>query len=97
MTIKADTWLYVLIQKRGANDQIVGQMDTEHDISYIPAFKSKEEAQQAMFHLKLERKRKYEVQAVIYEDLADHAREDGFVIFVLDEEGTVIERLPAVS
>ena len=97
MTIKADTWLYVVIQKKGVNEQIVGQTDTEQDLSYIPAFKSKEEAQQAMFHLQLEKKSKYEVQAVIYEDLASHAREGGFVIFLLDEEGKVLERLPAAS
>ena len=97
MTINADTWLYVVIQKKGVNEQIVGQRDTEHDLSYIPAFKSKEEAQQAMFRLQLEKKSKYEVQAVIYEDLASHAREGGFVIFVLDEEGKVLERLPAAS
>ena len=95
MTIKADTWLYVVIQKKGVNEQIVGQTDAEHEISYIPAFNSKADAQQALFHLHLEKKSKYEVQAVIYEDLADHAKEGGFVIFVLDDEGKIIQRLPA--
>ena len=71
MTIEATTWLYVAIQKTGPNEQIVGQTESEHDISYIPAFFSKEAAQQAMFHLHLEKKKKYEVQAIIYEDLLD--------------------------
>ena len=95
MTVQATTWLYVAIQKIGNAEQIVGQTDTEHDVSYIPAFLSKETAQQAMFHLHLEKKGKYELQAIIYEDLAQHAIEDGFLIFVLDEEGKVVERLPA--
>ncbi len=95
MTIEATTWLYVAIQKTGPNEQIVGQTDTEHDISFIPAFLSKEAAQQAMFHLHLEKKKQHEVQAIIYEDLARHAAENGFLVFVLDEEGTVLERLPA--
>jgi hypothetical protein len=95
MTVQATTWLYVAIQKIGNAEQIVGQIDTEHDISYIPAFLSKEAAQQAMFHLHLEKKGKYELQAIIYEDLAQHAMEDGFLIFVLDEDGGVVERLPA--
>jgi spore cortex formation protein SpoVR/YcgB (stage V sporulation) len=94
MTIEATTWLYVAIQKTGPNEQIVGQTDSEHDISYIPAFLNKEAAQQAMFHLHLEKKKKYEVQAIIYEDLARHAVENGFLIFVLDEDGKVVERLP---
>lgn len=94
MTIKATTWLYVAVQKNGAREKIVGQTDTENDISYIPAFLSKESAQQAMFHMHLEKKKKYEVQAIIYEDLANHAVEGGFVIFVLDDDGNVLERLP---
>jgi spore cortex formation protein SpoVR/YcgB (stage V sporulation) len=95
MTIEATTWLYVTIVKTGPSEQIVGQTDAEHDISFIPAFLSKEDAQQAMFHLHLEKKKKYEVQAIIYEDLARHAVENGFLIFVLNEDGEVLERLPA--
>ena len=97
MTIEATTWLYVAIQKIGPQEQIVGQTDTEHDISFIPAFMDKESAQQAMFHLHLEKKKKYEVQAIIYEDLAHHAVDNGFLVFVLDEDGKVLERLPAAS
>ncbi len=97
MTIEATTWLYVAIEKTDPNEQIVGQTDTENDISFIPAFLSKEAAQQAMFHLHLEKKKKYETQAIIYEDLSRHAVENGFLIFVLDEDGKVMERLPAAS
>jgi hypothetical protein len=97
MTIEATTWLYVAIQKTGPNEQIVGQTDTEHDISYIPAFRDKEVAQQALFQLQLEKTKKIEVQAIIYEDLARHAAENGFLVFVLDEDGKVLERLPAAS
>jgi spore cortex formation protein SpoVR/YcgB (stage V sporulation) len=95
MTVQANTWLYVAIQKIGNAEQIVGQTDAEHDVSFIPAFLSKEAAQQAMFHLHLEKNGKYEVQAIIYEDLAHHATQGGFLIFVLDEEGNVVQRLPA--
>jgi len=95
MTIEANTWLYVAVQKNGPGEQIVGQSDPEHDIAFIPAFLSKESAQQAMFHLHLEKKKKYEVQAIIYEDLARHAMEGGFMIFVLDDDGKILERLPA--
>jgi spore cortex formation protein SpoVR/YcgB (stage V sporulation) len=96
-TIQANTWLYVTVQKSGSGEQIVGQTDAESDISFIPAFLNKESAQQAMFHLPLEKKKRYEIQAIIYEDLAVHAAESGFLIFVLDEDGKVLERLPAES
>ncbi|GAB6906584.1 conserved hypothetical protein [Desulfosarcina cetonica] len=97
MTVNANTWLYVVIQKVGREDQIVGQTDAESKIAFIPAFYNKETAQQAMLHLHLERKHKYELQAMIYEDLARHAIDGGFVIFVLDEDGKVLERLPDVA
>ncbi len=97
MSIDATTWLYVAIGKSGSDEQIVGQTDTGNDISFIPAFKSKEAAQQAMFHMHLEKKRQYEIQAMICEDLMRYAADGGFVIFVLDEDGKVLERLPALS
>jgi hypothetical protein len=97
MTIQATTWLYVAIQTSGSDEQIVGQTDAQHDISYIPAFLDKETAQQALFQLQLEKKKKIEVQAIIYEDLARHAADNGFLVFVLDEDGKVLERLPAAS
>jgi len=95
MTIEATTWLYVAIEKTGADDRIVGQTDTEHDVSFIPAFLNRDAAQQAMYQMHLEKKKKYEVQAIIYEDLARHAVQGGFLVFVLDEDGKVMERLPA--
>jgi hypothetical protein len=75
MTIEATTWLYRRhLQFPETSEQIVGQTDGEHDIAFIPAFLDKESAQQAMFHLHLEKKKKYEVQAIIYEDLAQPRR-----------------------
>lgn len=97
MTINATTWLYVIIQKAGTDERIVGQTDHELDLSFIPAFQDKETAQQAMVHLKLEKQSTYEVQAMIYEDLARYAAEGGFLIFVLDGAGAVVARPPAVS
>ena len=94
MSIEPTTWLYVAVRKTGQAEEIVGQNDTENDIAYIPAFQNKEAAQQAMFHLHLEKKSKYEVQAIIYEDLARYAVDGGFLIFVIDEDGKVIYRLP---
>ncbi len=36
---------------------------------------------------------KYEVQAMLYEDLVDRIRGQGFMIFVLDEAGAVLEKI----
>lgn len=92
-TITATTWVYVLIQNPGSNEQIVGQHDSKDDISYIPIFLSKEAAAQGSLHMVKEKGQKYEVQAIIYEDLEPFAAKGGFILFVVDEEGRVMEQV----
>ena len=93
MTIEATTWLYVTIVKTGPSEEIVGQTDTENDISFIPAFLDKEEAQRSYHFLVRDEKKKDEFQAIIYEDLAQHARDNGFLIFILNASGKILEKI----
>ena len=91
--IDATTWVYVLIQNPGGNEQIVGQHDKESDTSFIPAFLGKEAAEQGVIFMPREKGHKYEIQAIIYEDLDRFAVENQFLIFILDEDGKVKEKL----
>ena len=36
--IKATSWVYVLVQNPGGDEQIVGQKDSDNDIAFIPLF-----------------------------------------------------------
>ena len=40
-----------------------------------------------------DRGEKYEVQAVMYEELAEHAKEGGFMLYALTNDGTIEEKL----
>lgn len=91
--ISATTWVYVLVQNPGGEEQIVGQRDTKNDIAFIPMFLDKDSAMQGVVHMVKERGKKYEVQAIIYEDLAGYAAQGGFILMVLDEQGQVIDKL----
>lgn len=91
--ISATTWVYVLVQNPGGNEQIVGQRDTENDIAFIPTFLDKDSALQGVVHMVKEQGQKYEVQAIIYEDLAGYAAKEGFVLMVLDGKGQVLDKL----
>lgn len=96
--IDADAWVYVMVQNPEKGDQIVGQVDTDNDISFIPMFMDKESATQGLIHMAKEKGAKYEIQAILFEDLEKYAAESQFLIFVLDDEGRVIDkRAPSPS
>jgi hypothetical protein len=93
LKISAASWVYVLVQNPGTDEQIVGQQDTKDDIAFIPMFLDKDSAIQGVMHMVKERGQKFEVQAIIYEDLAGYAAKGGFILFVIDENGRIIDKL----
>lgn len=90
--IDAHSWVYVLVQNPGTDDQIVGQTDTENNLSFIPMFLDKESATHGAIHLPKQKGRKYEIQAIIFEDLEKYAAEGQFILFVIDDEGKIIDK-----
>ena len=92
-SIKADTWVWVVIQEPDGNGQILGQQDQEKDLSFIPTFFDKEEALQALPHLVRDRTGKYEIQAIQFNNLAKHAKESGFMLFILNGAGEVLDKM----
>jgi hypothetical protein len=92
-TTAATDWLYVVVQNPETDAQIMGQHDEVNDIRFIPAFKSKEDAQQGLLQLPTTRGFKYEIQAMILEDLQRHASTQGFLLFVLDTDGRILEQI----
>ncbi len=85
-----NAWIYVIIQDPGAAEQFVGFMDETRQKPYIPAFKTKEEAQNALIHFSLARDKKYEIQAVIFAELAKDALQNDFLIYLLDGDGKIL-------
>lgn len=95
-TIDANTWVYVVVRDPEKNEQIVGQHDDKADIAYIPAFLDKEAAVMGIGRMAKTQGQKYEIQAIIFEDLVTNAGQGGFFIFILDENGkSVAQYTPA--
>lgn len=92
--IEDSSWVYVMVRNSGTNDQIVGQIDKEKDINFIPTFLTKEAAQQAVLFIPKQKGKKIEIQAIIYEDLSRYANNNDFLIFILDENGKILS-MPA--
>ncbi len=91
--IKKDQWVWVVIQDPGGVEQFLGQQDAKNDETFIPVFLEKEEAQQGLSFLVREKGLKYEVQAILYEDLSQRAGEYGFMLFLLNGAGEVLEKI----
>ena len=49
--LKADTWIWVIVQDPSGNEQFLGQHDDEKDVSFIPAFYEKDDARQCLIQL----------------------------------------------
>lgn len=88
--IENSRWVFVMVQNPGADEQIIGQIDEEKEINFIPTFLSKEAAQQAVLFMPKEKGKKIEIQAIIFEDLSRYAKENNFLIFILDEDGKIL-------
>ena len=88
-----DQWVWVVVQDPGGNEQFLGQHDEQEDISFIPAFTDKEAAQQGVLNLMRDPGHKYEVQATLREELVKDAAAGGFVVFLLNESGDILEKI----
>jgi hypothetical protein len=88
-----DKWVWVVVQDPGDQEKFLGQYEKQEDISFIPTFHSKETAQQCFMNMARLKGSKYEVQAILYEELAKEAATGGFMIFMLNENGEVLEKI----
>ena len=88
-------WFYCIIQNPETNqDQLMGFKDDKTNMDFIPIFKTKEEAQQCFLLMPKDvMNQKYEVQAVIKEDIIAQAKNTGHKIFLMDEKGSIKQEL----
>lgn len=91
--IQGNPWVWVVVLDPGGNEQFLGKHDKEKDISYIPTFLKKEEALQYLKDLTSDDKKKYEIQAIQWDQLAGDAAQHGFLLFILTSEGKVLEEI----
>ena len=91
--LKSDTWIWVIVQDPGGKEQFLGQHDKDKGESFIPAFYQKEDAQQCILQLKTDKTKKYEIQAICFDELAKDAQKNGFMIFMLKENGEIAKKI----
>ena len=90
---KASTkgWVYVVVCDPEKEATFLGLYNEDKDIHFIPAFESKDAANDCFLSLPREKGRKYEIQAVHIEELYEDAEKNGFAVAIIDNEGNVID------
>jgi len=91
--LKPDTWIWVVIQNPGADEQFLGQEYEDQKMSFIPAFFEKEDARQCLVHMTTNKGDKHEVQAILYDELVQSAVKNKFKIFMLNADGEILEKI----
>jgi len=91
--IQGNPWLWVGVLDPGGDEQFLGQYYKDEDVSFIPTFLEKEEAIECLEHMTRDEKKKYEIQAILYEELAHDAGEHKFMLFILNGAGEVLEKI----
>ena len=91
--IGGNPYVWTIIRENKGNEEYVGQHDADSDISFIPAFLIKDEALKGYHIFKKEVGWKYEVQAVRFSELLKDARSNHFMIFILDGDGKILEKI----
>ncbi len=88
-------WYYVVIQNPGLpSEELMGFETDVIPAPFIPAFKSKEEAQQCFLMMPKDvMNKKYEIHAIIKEDLLEQAKSNDCKLILMDEKGSIKEEL----
>ncbi len=90
--LEGNPFVWVTVMDPGANEQFLGLHDEAEGVDFIPVFKEKDDALKCYHFMARDPSHKYEVQAISYLELCQSAAAGGFVIFLLDGDGRVMEK-----
>ncbi len=88
-------WFFCIVQDPGTSlEQLMGFKETKTKIDFIPAFNTKEEAQSCFLLMPKDViNLKYEVQAIIKEDIFFQTKQTDHKVFLMDDKGQIIKEL----
>lgn len=84
-------WLWVVVSDKDTDGHYLGLYDKGQDMNFIPAFESKEAANECFLQLPRAKGKKYEVQAVHIEELSKDAEKAGFGVAIVDGDGKIVK------
>jgi len=90
-------WVYVIVGKVGREENFLGLYDEKTTVNFIPAFSTKQDAEDCYLTLPREKGVKYEIQAVHIGELHEHAGRNDFVVTMVDKDGRILKELNGTS
>ena len=81
----------MVVSDKEAEGHYLGLYDEEQDVNFIPAFESKEAANDCFLQRQREKGKKYEVQAVHIEELTKDAEKAGFSVAIVNGDGKIVK------
>ena len=86
----AEGWVYVFVTGKEGKESFLGLYNSEKKVNFIPAFRTKEEANDCYLDMPREKGVKYEVQAVHIEELYADAAKNNFEVALIDQDGKTV-------
>jgi len=92
---QTDRWFYAVVQNPGSSgEQLMGFNDGKTGTDFIPVFSTREEAQQCFLVMPKDViNDKYEVQAIIEDDLITISEQGRYVVYHMDHKGSIKETI----
>jgi hypothetical protein len=90
ISLTKDNWVYAVISNPGENERLTGFHD-QQGRTFIPVLKTKAEADGFLGYIPREPGVRYEVQAIVFEDVLKYAGENGSTICLVNEKGEILE------
>jgi hypothetical protein len=87
----AEGWVYVVICDPEKDEHFLGLYDKERDIDFIPAFQTKDAANDCFLTLPREAGKKYEIQAIHIDELTESAEKNGFIVAMVGSDGHIVK------
>jgi hypothetical protein len=84
-------WVWVIVYDKGEGGHYLGLYNEEKDINFIPAFETKDAANDCFLTMPREKGKKYEVQAIHIEELMEDAKKSDFAVAIVDNDGAIAE------
>lgn len=91
--IAGNPMVWVFVQTADGVEKYAGQYLEDLDLSFIPVFLEREHAEACSLLMPGKKGIRMELQAVRYLELARDAGRQGFLLFVLDADGNVLEKI----
>ncbi len=87
----AEGWVWVIVNDQSDSGHYLGLHSEENDVDFIPAFVSREAADDCYLNLPRQKGHKYEIQAVHIDELAADAKKNGFTVAFVDKDGKIVD------